>query len=539
MVKRASLLCAVAALLAPAGAAAHATVVRTVPASGAVLAHAPRVVRVQFDDTIRVAPGNAVISNATRASVLAGEPRIAGRALVLPIRGRLGDGAYSVRWSIVSDDGHREQGVLAFGVGAGGGSPQPVLGASAGLRWTDAVLRTLYYLGLLVAAGATGFALLARPLVGERLRTPLAHVLFFGLLAVFLGGSGILHGAAQGTRFTLVLKVALAVAAVGGAAAALAPSLPRLLPLAGACSVALLAAPALAGHALDRNQPRALSLTADLAHLASAALWLGGLVSLVYILPRTRVDEGVRLAVARRFSNAALASVATLGLSGLTRALTELSHASQVWSTSYGRALIAKTTLLAPLAGIGWLNRTALVRSSARLRRSAMLELALIAGIVVTVAILTELRPGRDASRASAATAIAVAQPPGLPPKNAETTRFEIVAPHSRAYATRGGPSAIVIGTRRRGPERAGAPLLESAQTPLEVTQPYGRNPTNVHLVAAGVLRFFDRRPPAWFRVALHGVRPAHMQMTAAAHFMVDRYVGFDGPVAISPPPSR
>ena len=58
-------------------------------------------------------------------------------------------------------------------------------------------------------------------------------------------------------------------------------------------------------------------------------------------------------------------------------------------------------------------------------------------------------------------------------------------------------------------------------------------------LVAPGVITFFDRAIPAWFRVTLHRTRPSLMQMTAAAHFMVDRYVGFDGPVAISPPPSR
>jgi hypothetical protein len=124
-------------------------------------------------------------------------------------------------------------------------------------------------------------------------------------------------------------------------------------------------------------------------------------------------------------------------------------------------------------------------------------------------------------------------------PTNAQTTRFEVVAPHSLSYATRGGPSAIVVGARRWDRERPGGPLLESAQTPLDVTQPSWRTPTNAHLLSPGVITFFDRGIPAWFRVTLRGARPERMQMTAAAHFMVDRYVGFDGPVTISPPPSR
>ena len=82
----------------------------------------------------------------------------------------------------------------------------------------------------------------------------------------------------------------------------------------------------------------------------------------------------------RRFSTAALASVGVLALSGLGRALTELHSISQVWSTSYGRALIVKSVLFLPLLGLGWLNRTLLLDAFARLRRSAMLEVTLLAG---------------------------------------------------------------------------------------------------------------------------------------------------------------
>ena len=96
-----------------------------------------------------------------------------------------------------------------------------------------------------------------------------------------------------------------------------------------------------------------------------------------------------------------------------------------------------------------------------------------------------------------------------------------------------------MIGARRWDQERAGAPWVRSDQTPLDVTQPLWTNATNVHLVAPGVLTFLDRSIPAWFRVTLAGDRPTRIDMTAAAHFMVERYVGFDVPVDISPPPSR
>jgi copper transport protein len=651
-VKRIVVVLAVAALAAPATAAAHATLVRTTPADGAVLDRAPRVVRVEFDDRVHVASGNAVVANDTAKSVLGGRPHASGRTLLLPLRSGLKDGVYSVRWSIFSDDGHREEGILAFGVGSGAATPTSVLGASAPLAWNNVLLRTLYVFGLLAAAGATVFWLLTRGLHSERLRVAYAHLLFFALLAAFLGASGIVHSAPPGTRFDLVLKVAVTTALVGGAAAALAPTVPVLLYVAAACSLALLAAPTLAGHALDRNQPHVLAPLVDFAHTASAAVWIGGLLSLVYVLPRAE-DPAARATAVRRFSTSALVAVSVLALTGLGRALTELSAVSQVWSTSYGRTLIVKTALFAPLVGLGWLNRAVLIDAFSRLRRSAAAEVTLLCGVVIAVAVLTELRPGKEARAAAAAAApLAAAQPPALPGRDAvvdarelgtlglavartpgdttvtllgpdatgvngrrvvvngtvatscgsgcyraatpatgplrvdvngrsttfdlpaharpasgllqrvtrayrasrtmvfderlassptifASTRFRMIAPDKLAYQTRNGPAAVIIGPVRWDKDSPTAPWVKSPQTPVHVTQPGWGNPSNVHEIAPGVLTFVDRQIPAWFHVTLGGKRPRRVQMTAAAHFMDDRYRGFDVPVEISPPPSR
>jgi copper transport protein len=640
------------ALVAPANAFAHATLLHTAPANGAVLERAPSLVTVTFDDTVRATGANAAVDNASGASVLRGTAKAHGRVLTLPLERHLADGAYSVRWSIVSDDGHREQGVLAFAVGAGSAPPTSVLGAAAPLTWNDVLLRTLYYLGLLAGAGAAIFALATRRILGAALQRPLAHLLFAALLLTFLGGSGIVHAAPPGTRFALVLKVALTLSLLGGAAAALAPSFPQLVPVAAGIALLLVAAPTLSGHALDRNQPRLLSVPVDLAHLLAAAIWFGGLICLVYVVPRATDDDGTRRAAARRFSSLALASVAVLGATGIVRALTELSAVSQLWTTSYGRALLVKTAIFVPLLGIGWLNRTLLLRAFTRLRRSARVEVVALAGIVVAVAVLTELRPGTDATRSLAAPLASDLQPAVLPPRaavvdarelgslavavarerarttvtilgpdgngidgrrvsvngrpavscgagcyrapspatgaleasvdgstlrfalparaadaatllahvtrafrgsrtivfdetlrssprNVERARFTIVAPHRLAYQVRGGPSAVVIGGRRWDRADAHAPWLPSQQTPLDVTRPTWTRPTNVHLVSPNELTFLDRRIPAWFHVTLRGPRPTATRMTAAAHFMVDRYVGFDGPATVSPPPSR
>jgi copper transport protein len=645
-VKRLVVLVALASLVIPAAALAHATLLRTTPASGRVLASSPKQVTVSFDDTVRIGKGNAAVANTSGRSVLAGPPVARGHDLILPLRAHLPNGDYSVRWSIVSDDGHPERGVLAFGVGAGRGPPVVKLTASTHLGWTTVVERLLYLLGLLVAGGAAIFRLRMRSLLGRRLDVPLAQVIFGALLLSFLGASALLQSATPGTRYDHVLRIALVLAVAGGAAAALVPIYPLLLELATACSLALLVAPTLSGHALDPDQPRYLSVPADLAHVAAAAVWLGGLLSLLTVLPRITRGDDERGRVVRRFSTTALVTVGVLVLSGLARALTELDAVSQIWSTSYGRALVVKSALLLPLLGLGWLNRTQLLDSFARLRRSVSVEVVLLTGIVIAVAVLVQLRPGKALARRAAATPAAAA--PKLPPANAvvdaravgglavaiarvpgfatvtivgpdgtgdnservsidgrpaaqcgsgcyraragsgpvrvtvggrtttfaiparaptaaarmqavtkryrgartivfdetlsatgsggQQTRFTAVAPHRLEYQIRGGPSAIVIGARRWDRDAAGKPYVESPQSPLDVTQPLWQSASNVHEVAPGVLTFLDRSLPAWFRLTLAGPLPRSLRMTAAAHFMTERYVGFDVPAVVSPP---
>jgi hypothetical protein len=93
-----------------------------------------------------------------------------------------------------------------------------------------------------------------------------------------------------------------------------------------------------------------------------------------------------------------------------------------------------------------------------------------------------------------------------------------------------------VIGDRRWDRAAPGARWVESPQTPLDVTRPYWSAPTNVHEVGPGTFTFLDRSIPAWFRLTVVRGRPTVDHMTAAAHFMVDRYVGFDVSATVSLP---
>src|SRR5947208_3909437 len=76
-VPRVLTLALLAALVFPALASAHATLIRTSPNDGSVLQHAPTAVRAVFDDTVIRGPGIAAIRNGG-GSVLEGKPRVEG-----------------------------------------------------------------------------------------------------------------------------------------------------------------------------------------------------------------------------------------------------------------------------------------------------------------------------------------------------------------------------------------------------------------------------------------------------------------------------
>jgi copper transport protein len=387
----------VVALAFPAAASAHARLVGSKPADGAVLASPPADVRLLFDDAVRPAGGDRAVDSAGR-SVLGGPARRLGgndRALLIPLRSGLTRGAYTVRWRVISNDGHLIEGVLAFGVGTGLPTPVPTLSAGGGPSLASIVLRLVFLVGVLIAGGA---ALAGRVLL-EPGRARLETILVgSGLVLVAGGGFGLLalEPAADATRFGRVTETAAIVALVAAAAALASRAVPPLRYAVSALALLELAAPTLAGHALDPRRLRALVAVADFIHVAAAAFWIGGLALLVLSRsPRAR----------HRFPPLALVAVTLLGAASIPRAIAAFPSLGSVVDTGYGRAVLVKTGVLAVVLAVAWVNRK-------RLRRLGFVaELGLLAIVIGAIAVLTDIAPP---ARGGAAAVAAPRRP--LPP---------------------------------------------------------------------------------------------------------------------------
>jgi methionine-rich copper-binding protein CopC len=111
------------------GAWAHARLVRSTPASGAVLATSPKVVELKFNEIldnefndVGVFPAKKDGSPASDHSLTTGKPHVdpKDRTRLTTDLGPLEPGAYVVQWKVLSRDGHSALGRVPFRVGKPG-----------------------------------------------------------------------------------------------------------------------------------------------------------------------------------------------------------------------------------------------------------------------------------------------------------------------------------------------------------------------------------------------------------------------------------
>jgi methionine-rich copper-binding protein CopC len=107
-------------MILPAGAAlAHARLVRSEPAVGTRIDHAPQRIWLRFSDVIRPGASGVMLTapngGKTLLAPLARDPRDP-MGVFAPLPARLGPGRYQVDWRALSPDGHRTHGQFAFTV---------------------------------------------------------------------------------------------------------------------------------------------------------------------------------------------------------------------------------------------------------------------------------------------------------------------------------------------------------------------------------------------------------------------------------------
>lgn len=165
--------------------------------------------------------------------------------------------------------------------------------------------------------------------------------------------------------------------------------------------VAGLATWPLAGHPVASPVP-AVSVVLDAIHLGGMAVWLGGLVMLVAFLLR-QANERELEAILPVWSRWAAAAVSALLVAGVVQALIEIGSLGALFSTTYGRLILAKVGLFAVVIGVAAGSRQLVRRRQAagrpqRIRRFVGVELAVTAVVLALAATLVQTTPARTAA---------------------------------------------------------------------------------------------------------------------------------------------
>lgn len=132
-------------------------------------------------------------------------------------------------------------------------------------------------------------------------------------------------------------------------------------------------------------------------------------------------------------------------------------------------------------------------------------------------------------------------------PRSLSTSTWRSEAPDRLSYRDDDGNAGVVIGDTRWDRVVGGGWKRSLQNPPLAMPAvPWGAGAYDVMRLGDGrlggraVVRFsmFEPTTPAWYTVTLERatLRTLKVEMTAAAHFMQDRYTSFDEPRQIRPP---
>ncbi|WP_196279377.1 copper resistance CopC/CopD family protein [Catellatospora vulcania] len=459
-------------LAAASPAYAHATLLGTDPVDGAVLPKAPAQVTLTFNEPVAVRPGAVRLLDAQGTQVSA-EARSVDTTVVLTVPPAAADGTYLVSYRVISADDHPISGGFSFSVGAPSTTgvtvtaPEP----DAAVQLLRRVSQGLLYLGVLLATGLLVFDVflltgasvtlrrrLWRTAAGAAGVVAVAAVLSIpvttawqdvappgALLRAATWSAGLSSDTAL-SSLLIVIGLAVALAAAGqvtSPAAAPGTEPPRrvvaattsgLCPQPRSCgrretyrleragrsaltaagAALALGSLALVGHTRTFG-PAWLVLAADLLHVATAAVWLGGLTGLVLTLARA---AAIPAAAAGRtvaaFSRLAALLLAVLAAAGTVLAWRILGSWAALTGTAYGRSLLVKIGIAAVVVAVAAYNRWRLVprlgvdtdgRARRRLSATVRAEALLLSAAVAVTGVLVTQSPVPAPAAAQAAPA--------------------------------------------------------------------------------------------------------------------------------------
>lgn len=116
---------AVLMIVGATSASAHDQLIDSSPSVDQHLDAAPTQIRLEYSAEIMDVGAAVILADAAGTDWTSGDPVLDGPTVTVPVDPELPDGAYTVRWRVVSSDGHAISGSIPFQVGVVTASPAP------------------------------------------------------------------------------------------------------------------------------------------------------------------------------------------------------------------------------------------------------------------------------------------------------------------------------------------------------------------------------------------------------------------------------
>jgi copper transport protein len=410
-------------------ASAHAVLVSSSPAQGTIVLTPPSEVVLTFTEGVALVTGQVrvVAPDNTRADT--GSPSTSGDKVIIPMKPGGKHGTYLVSFRVISADSHPVGGAFTYSVVSTSTPPaqdSTSITTSPAVSVLFPIVRWVGYVGLVLMVGATLVLALLWP---QRLSNA-------GPVRVIWVGAALIAVATVGELAVQIPNVAGGFGAAGaadvrevlsseyGAAhlirlGVLAASLFLLRPIVkgkgwGADRVLLavlgaigIATWSVSGHPYASPEPT-ITVVADMIHIASMSVWLGGLFMLtVFLLPRANATE--LGAIVPVWSRWAAYAVGALLVTGVVQALVEISSVPDLFTTSYGQLVLAKVVLLGGVLLIANVSRRMvgpIVQKSdgaaRKLRSLVAAESVGVVAIIAVASVLVQTTPARSVASSDA-----------------------------------------------------------------------------------------------------------------------------------------
>lgn len=391
---------------------AHAVLLETTPAAGALLDRPPGTVGVTFDEPVEWGPSSLLVIDESGTTI--SEPPTSNGSTLSAAVPDDGSGWFAVSWSVVSADGHPLSGAWTYRVGAGAdAAPEDLLDRAgsatevdAGARWAWTIAQWASALTAVVLLGTSFVALVTGVSVPLRRLALLGGVAAVTAALVAAGTNGPhigpqvgwFDGPASDELLTRAALLAFATAAIATTARRDAPT--RAIALgATALAAAGTAAAVWSGHAAAEG---GAAVAAVGAHLVVAGCWLGAVPA---VLVAVRAEPAEAAQILRLFSRAATWLLAATVVAGVGAAAI-LSGGPGSVAQDWGVILVAKVAFVVMAALAGAWTRFNVVPHIGSLRPAdvhapLLFEVAALVAVVTASVALTHNGPPREVDAAA------------------------------------------------------------------------------------------------------------------------------------------